>query len=227
MPNAPVIPRDAANRLALLQHLNAHLPNYAADLEVSASDITQLKGGGEWFDYITKAQNHANALVNLKRVLSDGPKNITVNLPPLPVFPPTPESESYADIFGFLGALISRIKKHNNYTEAIGKALNIIAAQSSGIDPSTLQPMLTVDFQGGHPVLHWKNNGASALELEVDRGTGSFSLLTIQMSPGYQDNTVLPASGTAVLWKYCAIYRIRDEQVGHWSQVLEVGVKGG
>ena len=81
--------------------------------------------------------------------------------------------------------------------------------------------------KGGYPVLHWKKNGTGALELEVDRGAGSFSLLTIQMSPGYQDNTPLPAPGTAALWKYRAIYRIRDEQVGHWSQVLEVGVKGG
>ncbi len=35
----------------------------------------------------------------------------------------------------------------------------------------------------------------------------------------------LPTSGTAVLWKHRAIYRIRDAQIGHWSQVLEVGVK--
>ncbi len=143
-------------------------------------------------------------------------------MPSAPIFPPLPTSEPEADIFGFLGALISRIKKHKSYTDAIGKALKIIATQSQGIDPTTLQPVLTVDFQGGHPVLHWKNNSTDALELEADHGTDAFSLLTIQLTPGYQDNTPLPASGTTVLWKYRASNRIRNAQVKHWSQVFEV-----
>jgi hypothetical protein len=89
-----------------------------------------------------------------------------------------------------------------------------------------LQPLLTVAFQGGHPVLHWKSNNAEALELEADYDTGTYSLLTMQFYPGYQDNTPLPSAGTSALWKYRAIYRVRDQQVGHWSHVLEVGVKG-
>ena len=231
MPNATAIPRDDASKLALLQHLNAHLPSYATILEISADDLAQLQTGSDVFDYILKVQdatkNYTDALFAVKRALRDGPKNANVKLPPSPTLPPAPATEPYADIFGFLGALISRIKKHKNYTEAIGKALNIISAHSPGIDLTTLQPLLTVDFQGGHPVLHWESNGADALELEADHGVGSFSLLTIQLSPGYQDNTPLPPAGTAALWKYRAIYRIRDQQVGHWSQVLEVGVKGG
>ena len=41
MPNATAIPRDDASKLALLQHLNAHLPNYALALEISADDLAQ------------------------------------------------------------------------------------------------------------------------------------------------------------------------------------------
>ena len=54
------------------------------------------------------------------------------------------------------------------------------------------EPVLSVDFQGDHPVLYWKNNSTDALELEADYG---FSRLTIQLPPGYQDNTRLLASG--------------------------------
>jgi len=225
-----IIPRDDTSKRVLLQQLNAQLPNYASALDITESDLAQLKVGLDWFDYSLKAQdttqNYSHALVALKKVLRDGPKSTVFNLPSPPVFPPTPTSEPYADNFGFLGALITRIKNHKNYTDAIGKALKIIATQSQGIDFASLQPVLSVDFQGGHPVLHWKNNSTDAIELEADHGTGSFSLMTIQQTPGYQDNTPLPTSGTAVLWKYRAIYRIRDAQIGHWSQVLEVGVKG-
>lgn len=36
MPNTTAIPRDDASKLALLRHLDAHLPNYAAILEVTS-----------------------------------------------------------------------------------------------------------------------------------------------------------------------------------------------
>ncbi|UOA07489.1 hypothetical protein [Methylobacter sp. S3L5C] len=98
-----------------------------------------------------------------------------------------PASVPYADIFGFLGALIVRIKRHKNYTEAIGKALHIIAPQSPGQDTATLQPILTYDFRGNHPVLYWKHNDTKALELEADHGTDTFSLLTIKISPSFED----------------------------------------
>jgi len=225
-----IIPRAETSKRWLLKQLNAPRPKCASALDITESDLAQLKVGLNWFDYSLKAQditqNYSHALVALKNTLRDGPKSTAINLPSPSLFPPTPTSEPYADIFGFLGALITRIKNHKNYTDAIGKALKIIATQSPGIDFASLQPALSVDFQGGHPVLHWKSNSTDVIELEADHGTGTFNLLTIQLTPGYQDNTPLPTSGTAVLWKYRTIYRIHDAQIGHWSQVLEVGVKG-
>jgi tetratricopeptide (TPR) repeat protein len=230
MPNNTAIPRDDASKLVLLQHLDLNLTSYAEALEISTNDLAQLKIGLEGFDYSLKAQdaanNYNNALFAFKRALRDGPNNANVVPPLLPIFPTLPTSTLYANIFGFVGPLITRIKKHKNYTEAIGKALNIIATPNSSPDLTSLQPVLSIDFQGNHPVLHWKSNGTDTLEIEADHGNGVFSLLTIQHTTNFQDNTPLPASGTAVIWKYRAIYRIRDIQVGHWSQIIEVGVKG-
>jgi hypothetical protein len=231
MPNASAIPRDDAGKLALLQHLAANLHGYVELLEISPADLAQIKAGAAWFECVLKAQDaaqdYSSALFALKRVLRDGPRSASVAFPSPPLPPALPEAPPFADIFGFVGALITRIKKHRKYTEAIGQALRIIAAQSPGVDPATLQPVLSVDFQGGHPVIAWKGNGADALELEADHGDGVFRLMTIRSRSGYQDNTPLPAPGTAVVWRYRGIFIINDERVGHWSQVLEVGVKGG
>ena len=230
MPNSTSIPRDDASKLILLQHLDLNLPNYAAVLDISNDDLAQLKIGLDGFDYCLKAldaaTNYNNALYAFKRALRDGPTNANVNPPSAPIFPTAPATALYADIFGFIGPLITRIKKHKNYTEAIGKALNIIATSGSSPDFSTLQPVISVDYQGGHPVLHWKSNGTDSVEIEADHGNGIFTLLTIQHATNYQDNTPLPAAGTAVVWRFRAIHRIRDQQVGHWSQILEVSVKG-
>jgi len=230
MSNNTAIPRDDASKLLLLQNLDLNLSSYASALEISTDDLVQLKIGLDGFDYSMKAQdaanNYNNALYAFKRALREGPNNANVIPPAPPIFPTAPTIPLYANIFGFIGPLITRIKKHKNYTEAIGKALNIIGTPSTAVDIATLQPILSIDFQGGHPVLHWKSNNTDSLEIEADHGTGSFSLLTIQHSTNFQDNTPLPNAGTAVLWKYRAIYRIHDLQVGHWSQILEIGVKG-
>ncbi len=230
MSNSTAIPRDDASKLALLQHLNTQLPNYAETFEINTNDLAQLKAGLDWLDYCLKIQEaikkYSNSLVTLKRILRDGPQSTAIIIPVIPTLPSKPDSEPYADIFGFLGSLITRVKKHKNYTPAIGKALNIIAIQSQNIDLTKLQPVLSVDYLGGHPVLHWKTNPADSIEIEADHGTGIFSLLTIQLTPGYQDNFPLPNPGSAALWKYRAIFHIRDAQVGHWSQILEVSVKG-
>lgn len=137
-----------------------------------------------------------------------------------------PTIAPYWDIFGFVGPLITPIKKPSNYTKAIGKSLGFSAAVvSPALDTNNLQPVFSVNLQGGYPVLSRKNNGTNALKIEADHGTGSISLLTLRMSSGYQDNTQLPVTGSASVWKYRAIYHIHDQQIGHWSQVLEIGVK--
>lgn len=184
MANSPTIPRTDAGRRELLQHLSIQLPNYTDILEISTADLRQVQAGSDWFDYSLKVeeagQRYTDGNFALKRVLRDGPKSAVINLPaPLVVITP-PTSEPYADIIGFLGALIVRIKKHKNYTEAIGKALHIIPPQSPAPDPALLQPDLTFDFNAGHPVLSWYHNGTDALLIEADYGTGSFSLVAFK-----------------------------------------------
>ena len=105
--------------------------------------------------------------------------------------------------------------------------MNIIPAHGSGTDPDTAQPVLAVEFRGGHPYLLFSLSGMDSIELEVDRGDGHFALLTIDTTPNHLDDYPLPAAGTVALWRYRAIYRQRDVRVGHWSQVLDVSVIGG
>ena len=230
MPNSSSIPTDDANKSILLQQLSTQLPNYATLLDLTSNEITKIAVASAWFDYLLNiqevAQNYSHAMFSLKRILRDGPANTDIAMPSALTLPTPPTSTPFSDIFGFVGPLITRIKKHSNYTEAIGKTLGIVPAVAPAINTSTLQPILTINIQGDHPIISWKSNGTSALEIEADHGTGVFSLLTIRMSSGYKDNTPLPPAGTAVIWRYRAIHHIHDERVGHWSQVFEISVKG-
>ena len=63
------------------------------------------------------------------------------------------------------------------------------------------------------------------LEIQVDRGDGKgFVFLTYDTTPNYTDTAPLPATPTK--WKYRAIYRVGDAQVGVWSNTVEITVGG-
>jgi hypothetical protein len=74
-------------------------------------------------------------------------------------------------------------------------------------------------------VVGWKKQAFDAVEIHVDRGQG-FAFLAIDTIPDYLDTAQLPAPGASALWKYRAIYRLADEQVGQWSDESKITVTG-
>ncbi|MFI3199779.1 MAG: hypothetical protein QX196_15815, partial [Methylococcaceae bacterium] len=82
MSTSSIIPRDDTSKLVLLQQLNTQLPNYASALDITESDLAQLKVGLDWFDYSLKVQdttqNYTHSLVALKKTLRDGPKSTAI-----------------------------------------------------------------------------------------------------------------------------------------------------
>ncbi|MBI3414312.1 MAG: hypothetical protein HY043_03165 [Verrucomicrobia bacterium] len=54
----------------------------------------------------------------------------------------------------------------------------------------------------------------------------TFAFLAFDTEPDYLDTAPLPAPGARAVWKCKAIYRLHDEQVGQWSDVVSVSVMG-
>ncbi len=54
----------------------------------------------------------------------------------------------------------------------------------------------------------------------------SVSFLAIDTIPDFLDTAPLLAAGASALWKYKAIYRLNDKQVGQWSDVASTSVTG-
>ena len=83
-----------------------------------------------------------------------------------------------------------------------------------------------MDSSSGQILSHKSpKDNASALEIWVDRTDGSnFVLLAINTEPNTTDTTPLPPAGSSAVWKYKAIYRLHDEPVGQWSDVISVAV---
>ena len=159
-----------------------------------------MQADSAFFTYVMAAQQaFANAAQQWTSYKNKARNGTGTSMGPMPVSPTlgTPPAAVAPGIFTRVAKLIVRIKAHPGYTESIGQAL-----------------------------VKWPKGAADALEIWVDRGTGTFVSLAIDTVPDYLDTYPLPAPGQTALWRYKAIYRIGDEQVGQWSDVVSQPVAG-
>ena len=92
-------------------------------------------------------------------------------LGPEPTFtPPVSVTAVPAGVFTRLGLLVTSIKSDPNYTDAIGRDLGIIAAQTP-FDPQCGKPVIKITFSsGGHPTLLWTKGKFQGIEIWKDKG---------------------------------------------------------
>lgn len=220
------LPRDDSGKARLLEHLARRLPAYAETLEVSAADIASLQADAAAFRHAIAStdsiQANARQWTAYKNLQRDG--GVRVN--PLPQLPhlPAPARDVAPGIVPRLIALVSRLKTARQYSEAIGHDLQIIGPEQR-IDSDDWKPIIATGAVAGQPVLKWPKGDADAIEIWADRDDGQgFRLATITSGTDYTDTSTRPASGA--VWKYKAIYRLRDTQVGEWSGEVNVAVGG-
>jgi hypothetical protein len=89
------------------------------------------------------------------------------------------------------------------------------------MNPRTRRPTLSALINGTRVDVGWDWSGFAnfldQIEIQVDRGQG-FIPLAFDTTPGYVDTQPFPAA--PVKWTYQAIYRVGDNRVGQWSQLL-------
>ena len=220
------LPRDDSGKAQLLEHLARRLPAYAETLEVSAADIASLQADAEAFRHAIAStdsiQANARQWTAYKNLQRDG--GVRVN--PRPQLPhlPVPARDVAPGIVPRLIALVSRLKTAHQYNEAIGHDLQIIGPEQR-VTPDDWKPVLDTRSVAGQPVIKWPKGDADAIEIWVDRSDEKgFGFLTIANSTRVPDNAPLPA--TPVTWQYKAIYRVKDNRVGEWSDVVSITAGG-
>ena len=227
MAKAPFLPKDEPGKRAWLSNFAAKLSTYAATVAVAPAEVAQVQADSLFFGYVYDAHDQHTKTTRdwtaYKSALRSG--DMLGNLPVAPVAVVPPPAVP-ANIFGRASALAVRIKKHPNYTDAMGQDLGIIGAEQV-IDYNSLKPVLDLTVQAGHPNIGWTKQGTDGLELLTDRGDGKgFVYLAFDTVPDYLDTAPLPAPGASIVWKYKGIYRESDEQVGQWSDVSSLSVMG-
>ena len=113
-----------------------------------------------------------------------------------------------------------KIKANDNYTLAMGKDMGIVD-EKIPIDFSTLKPIIKLTLKPVGIEVGYIKGVAEGLRIEVDRNDGKgYVLVGISMHPNFNDTTPLPAIAT--VWKYRAVYIIKEIMVGQWSAIEQI-----
>ncbi len=225
MPRNAFMPRDDNGKVEFVKHLAATLPRYAAILNISDAELATLDADAIGLEYAVRkhqeAESRSHKCTARKNHVRDGgtgsadwTEDEVEDNEIAPVVMP--------GVIPRISGLASRIKANKNYTEAVGQDMRLIGA-SHVVDVDGWKPVLRAQNKVGHPLIGWNKGDTSALELLADRSDGKgFVLFTISTEVAATDNTPQPASPS--IWKYKAIYRLHDIQVGQWSDVLSIPV---
>ena len=204
------------------------IDGYTATLALTAGQIASIKDDKNMWVFIlgmregykTKTQD----VSNYKKIVRSGPTGTPLGaVPTPPVFAAAPSLVA-SNIVDRFRKLIGQIKKAPNYNNAIGEDLGIVGDEHV-VDPSTMKPVLTSRLDAGRPEIIWKKGDATSIDIYVERTAGiGFIFLANDTEPNYIDTAALSDGINSAVWKYKAIYKIGDDQVGFYSEDLSVTV---
>ena len=201
---------------------------YTTTFGLAAGDITQQGADALYFAaLVTFADSMGNAAKQWN-AWRDVALSGTIGTEPILITKPVgfPGSVPAGILTRYL-LLVNAIKVHKNYTVPIGDILGIEGSEATQPDFNTIQPIISAHVTASVVKLIWGWLGFRAFlsmcELQVDRGSG-WTPLTYDTTPNYEDTHPFPATPT--VWKYRAIYRVGDHQVGLWSLEVSVTVGG-
>ena len=233
MAKAPYLPADDPGKAIWLNTFDQGInqpdpsgvfPTLGEALGLTAAEVTATGADALMFAFCIQNQDSFNTerqeRTNYKNLARSGEEGTAMDPYPVSavVAPPAPVPEG---IFKRIPELVARIKASANYTTAIGEDLGIIGDEQV-FDPNTLKPVITAQVLSTGVLIKWEKGFAEGLKIFADRGTG-FHFLATDTQPDYLDTLAMPAE--AATWIYRAVYVIDDEQVGQFSDEVEVQVQ--
>ncbi len=231
MKKSNYVPSDEAGKELWLKNFSAKLTKYAAKYGIVANEVTDMVQSSAYITYINdyhqQFKEYLKEVTEYKKEVYGGNKmnNIPSVVPQPPVFNQVPAVVPAA-VFDRAISIGNRILAHTKYTTADGTDLGIEVAPKAEriVDTKNAKPEISLQLiDGGRPEIIWKRNGLDALEIWVDRSDGKgFVFCEIDLKPNFTDEHMLPTQPE--LWRYKAIYRVDNKQVGKWSDIVSIAV---
>ena len=220
-------PKSVSKRVELMEFFAAHIGDFpgkftslASDISVQATDEVVAR---RLYNYQQGALAHAQAATQFLARGFTGPATALAPLAlPAMILPVSPSP--LGGIEPRFLALVASMRKHKDWTPAIGEALHLIGPDKAPTDLAAAQPVFTAKKIGPNRIrLAWHKGDFDAIRFFVDRGDGHGRVqLGVDMVPDFDDTSPWPA--TAATWTYTAVYLLDDAEVGQVSAPVVVAM---
>jgi hypothetical protein len=233
-------PTSVPEQILWLTNFFLKLLIHGAALGLSAPQIAAAVADCRWLIYLLGSYRPAEraaakANTDFMREAQTGTGEAVLVLPDFDP-PPLPPADAAAGLPavvpqkpGALTRIFSLVQViKESASESVATDLGIVGAEAPPPPPAgEMQPVIKVKRVGAHNVVEWGWNGlrdhVDMLQIQVDRGQGWVDL-AYDSTPDYNDTHPHPAALTT--WKYRAIWRADDAQIGIWSAEVSIVVGG-
>ncbi|HEV7891402.1 MAG TPA: hypothetical protein VGP08_12230 [Pyrinomonadaceae bacterium] len=230
------IPRTDNELMVWLNNFSASFATQATALGFNEADVNSVRADAAILSYligdvVPTYKSALQARTAYKTLIMSGPLGVAGGeMPPAPVVA-APPAAVVPGVVPRLRQLVQRIQLAPGYTEAIGLALGIVEAETSGprrsAQSADARPTAKAIALAGQQVkIEFTKGGFSGVQVEGRRaGEQAWqSLGTDNYSP-FVDTRPPAEAGKPEVREYRLRYIQRDEPVGDWSDIISATTK--
>jgi hypothetical protein len=228
--NKTYLPRQEANKIAWLKNFAAKLPVYAAKYGVSAPEVEAIQNGIAvyifWVDAAAQFTEYSKKLNKYKVEVLNGTTGV-LTIPVVPEVLAQAPNSNVSGVLQLVSNVVGVIKNRASYTKNDGVDMGIEVTATQVVDKATVKPAISLRIiNGGYPEVIWTKGVFEGIEIQTDKGNGTWQFLAIDLKPNYVDFSPLPPTGQSEIRRYRAIYIDDDRHTGLWSDTVELAVIG-
>ena len=198
MAKSTFIPQSDHDFLIWMEHFIANL---TPDLG-TAADLAALKAAFEVFS--SKITQSTAAAASAKQATAE-------------------KNDSRDNSESLIRAMAKQIKARNDYTEGLGAQLGIVGPEHL-FDLTTAHPDLTgIDQTSGRVIIYFTKANSDGVNIYSQRENDTDWVLLIRATTSpYIDNRPLLQIGKPELRRYTAVYMLKDQEIGQFSDDLVI-----
>ena len=198
MAKSTFIPQSDHDFLIWMEHFIANL---TPDLG-TATDLAALKAAFEVFS--SKITQSTAAAASAKQATAE-------------------KNDSRDSSESLIRAMAKQIKARNDYTEGLGAQLGIVGPEHL-FDLTTAHPDLTgIDQTAGRVIIYFTKVNSDGVNIYCQREYDTDWVLLIRATTSpYIDNRPLLQIGKPELRRYTAVYMLKDQEIGQFSDDLVI-----
>ena len=221
------LPKGDMPKMFWMNQSSKGLSTHGPHLDVSDEKIAETKADAEFYsrlmDYLINTQEYESSLVSYKNEMISSTSTVLTDIPEFEIM--ATHKAVLPGIFDRTRVLVSKLKKHNDLTpvmiQDMGLEENVIKHDFSKIVVNA-----KVTTRNAHPYLSWNHQGTDAVDIRCDYDDSLGMIKVERIRATHFIEPRLPEANLSAIYKYKFRYVVNDLQVGEWSAIFDIVVKG-